>query len=83
MYNSGICDTKPAISLKQSSLEPKLLWSVCKNSCTTYRLVINQVTSNELWPTFFSQGSKIFPQGISSLLSECDKTWQCLGSGQL
>jgi len=28
MYKSGVCDTKPAISLKRNSLEPKLLQSV-------------------------------------------------------
>jgi len=31
MYKSGICDTKPATSLKRSSLEPKLLQSVYRN----------------------------------------------------
>jgi len=41
MCKSGICDTKPAISLKRSSLEPKLLQSVYRNSCRAYRLVIN------------------------------------------
>jgi len=34
MYKSGICSTKPAISLKRSNLEPNLLQSVCRNSCT-------------------------------------------------
>jgi len=63
MYKSGICDTKPPISLKRSSLEPKLLQSVYRNSCTAYRLVTNLVTQGELWPTF--PGSKIFPQRIS------------------
>jgi len=33
MCKSGICDTKPAISLKRSSLRPNLLQSVYKNSC--------------------------------------------------
>jgi len=33
MYKSGIYDTKSAISLKRSSLEPKLLQSVYVNSC--------------------------------------------------
>jgi len=28
MHKSGICDTEPAISLKQSSLEPNVLQSV-------------------------------------------------------
>jgi len=31
MYKSGIRDTKPAISLKRSSLDPKLLQSVYRN----------------------------------------------------
>jgi len=44
MYRSGICDTKPAISLEQSSLEPKLLQSVHRNSCMAYQLVTNLVT---------------------------------------
>jgi len=35
----GICDTKPAIVLKRSGLELKLLQSVYRNSCTAYRLV--------------------------------------------
>jgi len=39
LYKSGVCDTKPAISLKRSSLEPKLLHSVYRNSCTAYRLL--------------------------------------------
>jgi len=34
-----ICDTKPAIVLKRSGLELKLLQSVYRNSCTAYRLV--------------------------------------------
>jgi len=34
MCKSGIFNTKPAISLKRSGLEPKLLQSVYKNSCT-------------------------------------------------
>jgi len=32
MSKSGICDTKPAISLKRSSLEPKLLQSIYRNT---------------------------------------------------
>jgi len=40
MYKSGICSTKPAISLKRSNLEPNLLQSVCRNSCTACWLVI-------------------------------------------
>jgi len=44
MYKSGICDTKPAMSLKRSSLEPKSLQSVYRNPCTAYRLLTNLVT---------------------------------------
>jgi len=43
-YKSGTCDTKPSVSLKQSSLEPNLLQSVYRNSCTAYRLVTNLVS---------------------------------------
>ena len=69
MYRSGVCDTKPAISLKRCSLEPKLLHSVYRNSCTAYRLVtnLNLVTYGKLLPTF--PGSKIFPQTLSRTLS--------------
>jgi len=54
MYKSGICDTKPAISLKRSGLDPKLLESVHRNTCTDimYRLVTNLVTYGKRWPTF-------------------------------
>jgi len=41
MYKSGIFGTKPAIYLKRSSLEPKLLQSVYWNLCSAYRLVTN------------------------------------------
>jgi len=44
MQKGGICDTKPAISLKQSSLEPNLLQSVYRYSCMAYRLVTNLLT---------------------------------------
>jgi len=44
MCESGIFDTKPAISLKRSSLEPKLLQSVYRNSYTAYRLVTNLIS---------------------------------------
>jgi len=44
MCKSGMCDTKPAISLKQSSVEPKLLQSVYRKLCMAYRLVTNLVT---------------------------------------
>jgi len=43
MYKSGIGGIKPAISLKRSGLEPKLLQSVYRNTCTAYRLVTNLV----------------------------------------
>jgi len=46
MYKSGICDTKPAISVKRSSLR-QLLQRVYRNLCrspTAYRLVTNLVT---------------------------------------
>jgi len=64
-----------AISLKRSSLEPKLLQSVLdRNSYTTYRLVTNLETWDELWPTF--PGRKIFPQQISrTLLPKRDEIW--------
>ena len=39
MCKGGICDTKPAIALKRSGLELKLLQSVYRNMCTAYRLV--------------------------------------------
>jgi len=61
MCKSGICDTKPATSLKRDSLVPKVLQSVYRNSCTTYRLVPNLVTYGELWPTF--PGAKFFHRG--------------------
>jgi len=44
MSKSGIFDTKLALSLKRSGLEPKSLHNVYKNSCTTYRLLTNLVT---------------------------------------
>jgi len=78
---SGICDTKPAISLNQSSLEPKLLQRVYRNSFTAYRLVTNLVTWRELWPTlpratFFHNGY------LARVLSERDKIWQRWRAGQ-
>ena len=48
--DEGVCTKvvcaikKLAISLKRSGLEPKLLQSVYRNSCTAYRLVTNLVT---------------------------------------
>jgi len=48
MYKSGICDTKPAISQKRSSLEPRLLQSVYRNSLMAYRLVTYPVTWHDL-----------------------------------
>jgi len=46
MYKSGICDTKPCsdISETKQSLEPNLLQSVYRKSCTAYRLTTNLVT---------------------------------------
>jgi len=38
---SGICDTKPESSLKQSKIEPSLLQSVYRNSYMAHRLVTN------------------------------------------
>jgi len=52
MCKSGIFDTEPAISLKRSGLEPKLLQSIYRNSCTAYRLVTNLVTYPDLQPTW-------------------------------
>jgi len=47
MHTSSICDTKPAISLKRSSLEPNLVKGVYRNSCTAYRLVTNLATGRQ------------------------------------
>jgi len=80
MYKSDICDTKPAISMKGSSLEPKLLYtqSVCRNSCTTYRLMTNLMTEGELWPTF--PPSKFIRNGyLSHFLSERNEIRPCYG----
>ena len=44
MCKSGVCDTKPAISLKRCSLESKLLQSVYRKLCTAYR------SGNLAWP---------------------------------
>jgi len=49
MCKSSICNTKPEISQKRSSLELELLHDVYRNSCTAqsrtaYRLVTNLVT---------------------------------------
>jgi len=44
MYKSGICYTRPALSLKRSNLKPNLLQSVYRNSCTAYRLMTNLAT---------------------------------------
>jgi len=52
---SGVSETK------QSTLEPKLLQSVYRNSCKVYRLVANVVTWHEIWPTF--SWSNIFHNG--------------------
>jgi len=72
-------DTKPAISLKRSGLEPKLLQSICRNSCTAYRLVTNLV----IWTLAYFFRGKIFDNGyLTHYLSERDKIWQRWGSGQ-
>jgi len=63
MCKSGICDSKPAIFLKRSSLEPQLLHSVYRISCSAYRLTTNLLTYHELSPAF--PVSNIFPQRIS------------------
>jgi len=76
MYKSGICDTKPARSLKRSGLQPKLLQNVQRNSCTAYRLVTNLVNQDELWPTF--PGAFSFHNGyLAHFLSERDEIWHC------
>ena len=62
MYESGICDTQPTLSLKRSNLEPKLLQSVYRNSCTAYRLATNLVTWREPWRIF--PGANIFTTDI-------------------
>jgi len=53
MWRSGICDTKPAISVTRSSLEPNLLQSVYRNSCKAYRLVRNLVVHGDLALVYF------------------------------
>jgi len=56
--DDGVCTKvafatqKPAISLKQSGLEPKLLQSVYRNSRTAYRLMTNLVACRDLLPTW-------------------------------
>jgi len=62
MCKSGTCDTKPAISLKRSSLEPNLLQSVYRNSCTAYRLVTNLATSGVNFGLLF-QAATFFHNG--------------------
>ena len=60
-----------------SSLRPKLLQSVYRNSCTAYRLVTNLVTYCKLWPTFL--GSNVFQtlqQTFRPLLSKLSKIRQ-------
>jgi len=77
MYKSVICDTKPAISLKRSSLEPKLLQIIYRISCMVYRLVTNLVTYGELWPTF---SGSFFQEGISrTLFIGARQNWGMLG----
>ena len=66
MYKSGICDTKPAISLKRSGLESKLLQSVYRNSCTAYSMVTNLATQRKRQPILF-WGAKFFHNDISHI----------------
>ena len=75
MCKSGICNTKPAISLKRSSLEPKLLQSVYRNSCMSYRLVTK---SGDLGCTlaYFSGEQNFATRDISHFLSARDEIWQ-------
>jgi len=47
MCKSGIFDTKQAMSLKRSSLEPKLLQGVYRNSCTACDIVY--LTRHRCW----------------------------------
>jgi len=54
------------ISLKRSSLQPKLLQSVYKNSCMAYRLVTNLETYRVNFGLLFR--GAIFPQRISRTL---------------
>ena len=49
MCRSGICDRKPVIFLKRSSLEPNLLQSVYRKLCMVYRLVTNLMTYRQLF----------------------------------
>jgi len=71
---SGICDTKSSITLKRSSLEPKLLQSVYIQPYrhTAYQLVTNLETYGKLWPTFRGQN---FSQWISRTF--CRRTNFC------
>ena len=67
MCKSGICDIKPAISLKRSSLE-KSHYRVSIN--LVYDLSIGDKAGyRELWPTFM--GSKFFSQRISRSAHFC------------
>ena len=78
MYKSGIYDTKPAISVKRSGLEPKLLQSIYRNLCLAYRLVTNLVNFGLLL-----QGAKFFHNGyLAHFLSERDEIGQRWRSGQ-
>jgi len=83
MYKSGICNTKPVVSLKRSSLEPKLLQTVYRNLCT--RLCIDwwQVWWSKANFGLLFRGAKFFRKGyLAHFLSERDKSWQRWGSAQ-
>ena len=68
-------------SLKRSGLEPKLLQSVYRNSCTAYRLVTNLETYSKLWPNF--PAANFFHNGyLAHFLSERDEIGQRWRSGQ-
>jgi len=55
--------TSDISEMKQSTAN---YYSVCRNSCSAYRLVTNLATYSELWPTFL--GNKFLSQRISRTL---------------
>jgi len=76
MCKSGICDTKPAMSLKQSSLEPNLLQSVYRNSCTVCWLVTNLG-----WTlAYFSREQNFSVRDVSHFLLEHNEICHIRGS---